>query len=500
MNALDKIISFVSPGVAARRLYARAALEIASRKFDAATKGRRTDGWTTSNQGPNSVLESALPRLRGRSRDMMRNNGYAANGVKRIANNVVGTGIQPLPLAQSAATKKKVMTAWKEWAEKTACDFNEQMTVYGIQSSAMRAIVRDGEVLIRRRRDSGYLPIQLQVCEADFLDTNRNNSALNDGGSIIQGVEYNKSGKRVAYWMYESHPNDNYFTSPQSVRIPADDIIHCYYVDRPGQVRGIPFFTPVMLRLNDFDDYEDAELMRQKIAACFTVFVQDANPETSGLSGSDATLGIDRVEPGIIEVLPAGKTVEFANPPTTQNYDGYKRGVLQSVAAGAGITYEALTGDLSNVNFSSGRMGWIEMSRNVEDWQYNMLIPQMCDKIWKWFVEAAFLAGKIPSQGVTGAEWTPPRREMIDPTREIPALINGVRGSLYSLQEVHRQMGYNSDDVLQQIKDDNDKLDKLGIISDSDARKTMKAGVAQPYIGNPDGTVKEDPPADPPLE
>jgi capsid protein len=71
---------------------------------------------------------------------------------------------------------------------------------------------------------------------------------------------------------------------------------------------------------------------------------------------------------------------------------------------------------------------------------------------------------------------------MIDPTKEIPAMINGIRGGLISLSEVHRQSGFNSDSLLEEIAKDNARLDALGIVIDSDPRKTMKAGTAQAYI------------------
>lgn len=475
MNFIDRTISFFSPSSGLKRAQYRTALQLMTRRYEAAAAGRRTSGWSTQNTGPNAINEMDLNRLRGRSRDLYRNNVWAKNAVRRVAANVVGTGIQP------NIKNKKVKQLWKEWAETKACDFYGQQNIYGLQRQAMEAVVRDGEVIIRRRRvKGGTVPLKLQIQEADVIDSTRSYTLIG-GGEIIQGIEYDADGQRVAYWLYDYHPNDNGKFST-SRRIPADDVIHIYEVERPGQVRGVPWLAATMLRLKDFDDYEDAELVRQKIAACFTVFVQDANPDNP--AGSGDALDIERVEPGIVEMLPPGKTVTFATPPTTQNFDAYSRKVLLGAAAGVGLSYESMTGDLSNVNFSSGRMGWIEMQRNVESWQYNMLVPMMCDAVWEWFMAVGFLAGKVPQSAISMALWTPPRREMIDPGKELTAQANAIRSGLLSLQEVHRQNGYDSETILSEMAEDNKKIDELGLVLDSDPRKTMKAGVVQPYFDN----------------
>lgn len=488
MNFIDRLVGFIDPRAGAKRVAARVALDLAKRRYDAAGSGRRTANWPTTNAGPNTINEVDLDKLRGRSRSLVRNNGWAKSAVSTIASNVVGTGIQP------AIKNKRVKAAWAEWAESKACDFYGLQNIYGLQRQAMEAVARDGEVIIRRRRKmSAGIPLRLQVQEADHIDTMR--TYHNGDTTIIQGVEYNKDGERVAYWLYDNHPNDT-LNYTMSRRVPASDVIHIYRPERPGQVRGVPWLAPVALRLRDFDEYADAEIMRQKIAAAFAAFVQDANPDAAERTEDGDEL--ERIEPGMIEYLPPGKTVTFPNPPTTQNYDGFGRSILLSVAKGIGLSYEALTGDMKNVNFSSARMGWLEMQRNVEDWQYNLLVPQFCESVWSWFTEAGMIAGVVPKAGAIAVTWTPPRREMIDPTKEIPAMINGVRGGVISLQEVHRQSGYDSEQVLNEIADDNKRIDKLGLILDSDARKTMKAGVTQPYLDTPSNAATfNDPDPDP---
>ena len=476
MNTLDRIISWINPEAGLKRARNRVAEQML-RSYEAAQKTRRTENWKSTGADANRESLPVLATLRNRSREQVRNNVYARRTVQGISINVVGTGIVPTPLELSRAAEKRVMKAWNEWAGKRTCDYDGLLNFYGIQRLIMRTIVESGEcIVVRRKVDDKDMPIKIQVLEPDFLDVGKNVPNMKEGGMIVQGVQFGADGRRQGYWLFKTHPGSGDSFSMTSSFIPDEDVCHVYFMERPGQFRGIPWMSASMIRMKDFDDYEDAELVRQKIAACFTVFVQDTNPDAS-LGNDEAIELASRVEPGIIEMLPPGKSVQFAQPPMTNGYESYSRKILQGIAAGTGITYEVMTGDLSNVNFSSGRMGWIEFQRNVTDWQENMLIPMFCDKVWDWFLQAAAIVGKA-KEG-TAVSWTPPRREMIDPVKETNAINLMVRNGFLSYSEALRQLGYDPDDTIDEISSDFAKLDEKKIILDSDPRqgKTMPNGV-----------------------
>ncbi|MEL6716738.1 MAG: phage portal protein, partial [Planctomycetota bacterium] len=320
----------------------------------------------------------------------------------------------------------QIEAAWKRWAESTRCDADGRHNLYGLQSLAMRAIAESGEVLLRMRprrvSDGLEIPMQLQLLEADHLDTSKDGDAERTGHTIVQGVEFNAIGRRVAYWVFRTHPGDaRSSASRQSVRVTADRMLHLFRVDRPGQVRGVPWAAPIAVRAHELKDYEDAQLLRQKIAACFAVFREDTNvemepgPAAQAAQSEEGELGRDSVEPGMIEDLPAGKKVTFAQPPGVGGYDEFVTRQLRAVASGFGVSYEALTGDYSTVNFASGRMGHVEFQRNVTTWQNDLMVMQLCRPVWAWFEEAAELAG-VRNEGLDPS-WILPRREMFDPTR-----------------------------------------------------------------------------------
>lgn len=477
MNFIDRVIGFFSPKAAYDREKFRIAAKVASdnlRKYEAASHGRRTKGVYAPSTSADAETELAITTLRNRSRDMTRNNPYAKRSVRIIANNVIGTGIRPSPIIDGSV-EKKVKEIWRKWAEKKNCDFDGLRNFYGIQRKVMKTVAESGECLVVLKRTSArsaVLPIELQVLEPDFIDTRRNTTRESGKNFVKQGIEFDANGRRVAYWLYESHPGDYWMSQIGSIRVPISDICHIYEDDRPGQTRGVPFGHASMNRLRDFDEFEDAELMKQKTAACFGAFIElHGDMEAFGGDGEDEPP--ERLEPGMITHLRNGEKVSFASPPKFEGYDAYSKKMLQGIAAGYEITYEALTGDLSNVNFSSGRMGWLEFQRTVHDWQ-QMIITQLCEKVWEWFISGMQLKGILRTD--VDSTWTPPRREMIDPSKEVKGITLAIRAGLLSWSEAVRQQGFDPEEVISQLKKDMDSFDENDLVLDIDGRKTTQGG------------------------
>lgn len=510
LNWYDRMVGFFSPRALLKRKKAKIYNEYLSRKYEGADAGRRTESWNTNNQSANAEISTALPKVRDRSRDLVRNNPYAARGIQVIANNVVGSGIITQIKVDTRSTisnrEKKLNNIWKSWAQTTACDFEGIHTLAGLQRLVMRAVVESGEVIIRRRRTNrrtiigldGKLvelpPVQLQVLESDFLSINRRSGILPNGNQVIQGIEIDREGKKVAYHLFLSHPgsNDIVFASRfTTVRVLAEDILHLYRMDRPGQLRGMAWLSNVIIRLRDFDLYEDAQLKRQQCAAMFTAFIHDLEGVDDAEETKEEIEIGEKMEPGMMEILPPGKDIKLSNPPGADNYHEYTSVVLHSISSGLGITYESMTGDLAEVNFSSARMGWLEMQRNISTWQQNIMVSQMLRPTFGWFMEGLDLIGENTQSA--RALYTPPRREMIDPVKETQALKNAVRSGFKSLPEVVRELGFDPDLHFAEIDESNKTLDEKKIILDTDPRKVNNSGSLneETEINNKDNTQDE---------
>jgi lambda family phage portal protein len=478
---LDRAVGFVSPQAELKRVRAKAATDLFARTYDAATTGRRTQGWRRSSSDVNSVMGPSLARLRDVARDLVRNNPYAESALNTIVDHTVGWGIRPTVYH----------AAFERWANSTDCDADGRHDLVGLSKLVMRTTAESGECLVRRRwrytTDGFALPFQLQVMEPDFLDTLKDGATQN-GGRIVQGVEVDAVGYVIGYWLFKDHPGSS--TRPggsiygQSRFVPASEIAHVFKSSRPGQMRAVTWFAQVLLRFKDFDEFEDATLMKQKIAACLAVITSDVDGSAAPLGAADASADpvTDTLEPGMIMNVAPGRRVDVVQPPSVGEYSEYTKTTLHAIATGLGVTYEDLTGDYQNLPFSAARMSRIRHRARVEDWQYRLLIPQFLDRVWGWAMEASELAG-LPV--VARTDWTPPGMAMIEPDKEGLAAMRNVRSGISTLSDEIRQRGFNPDTHLAELAKDFAKLDALKLTLDCDPRKMSQQGQMHPPAAYP---------------
>jgi len=245
------------------------------------------------------------------------------------------------------------------------------------------------------------------------------------------------------------------------------------------------------VKLHELDQYDDAELVRKKLAAMFAAFIVENNPDDPliGSKPAEAERGesgaaLAGLEPGsMIKLLP-GEDVRFAEPGDVGGmYTEFLRAQLRSIAAGLGVTYEQLTGDLERVNYSSIRAGLLEFRRHCEQFQHQVLVYQFCRPVWQAWIDAALLAGAIDARDYARApesyldvEWRPPSWAWVDPLKDIKAEILAVRAGFKPRSAVINEMGYDEEDVDRQTAADNARADSLGLTFDSDPRKTTSNG------------------------
>lgn len=481
----DRFTLAIAPRWTLNRLRARAAAFVSKRHYGAAQPGRRTSGWARNYGDANAVIGRALVELRLHARDLVRNNSLAARAVEIITGNTVGWGITPKPVGPNAAAVARTRELWKAWAGTAQCDAEGRLNFYGLQELALRTVVEAGEVLIRRRwrrpEDGFAVPLQIQILEPDFIDSSKESDTSLAGGPIVQGIEFDKLGRRAAYWLFEAHPGSSWSTGT-SRRVRASELIHVYRTLRPSQCRGVTWLAQTIAPLKDFDEYEDATLLRQKIAACFAAFVVDPNGDASALADEHATDPVETFEPGMIHYLKIGEDVKFANPPLVTD-ESFTVRTARKIAAGMSVTYEDLTGDYSQVNFSSARMSRLAHWAHVYKWQWNMLIPQLCDGVFAWFVEAAIVAGELSDADSVRAEWSTPPMPMIEPDKEGLAIQRLVRTGARTISEMIREQGKDPEDHFAELAADFKKLDALGLKLDIDPRAVSQAGLTQERAG-----------------
>ena len=462
MTVIDRVFEYFAPVMAAKRENARArisALRAARNYYDGADLGRRGASIRRSAASSETITARTLPALRNGSRDLVRNNPHAHRGVNAIDANVIGTGIRPR-FKRANETVRDLQDLALDALETPLIDAAGQQNYYGLQSLICKTVVESGECLVVRQWVRDSFPLRVQVLEPEFLDTSRDTYPMRGGERTSQGITYDSNGRRVGYWIYPEHPGGK-LRQVESTFVPARDVIHIYRMERPGQIRGIPWLAPVMLRSADFSDYEEAQLVRQKIASCFVATVNDAQAPLPGTS-QDSEERIEEVEPGmIIRTSPTSQTT-FGQPQPITDYKDYAKVSLRAIAAGLGVGYEALTGDLEGVNFSSGRMGWLEFQRNIDKWRWHTFIGCGFTPMMGWFLDAAALTG-IDVSGVR-VRHNPPKREMISPEREVPARVKELASGQRTLREhVEQVSGRDLEEHLDEMREVQEMVEERGL-------------------------------------
>lgn len=484
IGLLDRALATLAPGMALRRFSARAKMASLSRAYDAASKGRGTDGWRATGSSADAEIGAAGAILRNRMRDLTRNNPMAAQAVQVLVNNIVGPGIRPRANTGDEDLNRKVDKLWDAWSAR--CDAHGHTDFHGLTALAVREMVEGGDLFAverpQRRTRPGDVPLKIELREADHLDGSKFDSRP-DGMRISQGIEYDSNGRRAGYWMFPDHPGDNspIFTRRlESVRIPADRVAHLFERQRV-QSRGAPWGVPAMRAIRDVDDWQHAELTRKKTEACLVGVIFGDEDMDSGVTASMVDADGNAVEewsPGLVAYARGGKDVKFNQPASVGGVYEWHRVQLHIIAAGFRVPYALMTGDLSQANFASSRVGLNEFRRMIDQLQWQTVIPMFCQPIWDWFIQMAQTNGDLPEGQPIKAEWAPPRFESVNPLQDAQADLLETRAGFATPQQQIAKRGYDPDKVIEEWHQFTTKIDDKNLIFDSDPRKVTKVGQA----------------------
>jgi lambda family phage portal protein len=495
-SILDRVIAAVSPERGLERARARAGIQRIS-AYTAGQVAPRGRAWAASSKGPNAELGAALRNLRKRSREAVRDNPYAARAVSIRVAQEIGFGIKPRSNTGDTALDDRVDTLWAEFVGQS--DVYGVLDFYGQQALAARTRSQDGEALIRliklplqeARKLGLKVPLQLEVLEPDYLEDVV--QTVPGQARVVMGIEMDTRGRPAFYRLLRRHPGEGMpITGGGALvdRVPASEIIHLYraHQQRPGQVRGAPDAAPVLMRMQRLEEYTEAALEQAKVQALLGVFITTPDPlemgGTPGVGDSAEPMGGRGVPtelyPGMVGNLPVGSEPKFLQPSGAGSFEPFALHEMMAIAVGFGVTYDQLTGDLRQANFSSLRAGKIEFRRSVEQDQWLMHIPRMCKPVFEAFIDAAVFSGLLPERaGGYPVIWDTPKFEMVDPAKEIPATVYAIRSGLETWQQAVSSMGFDPRRQADEIQQANRFLDERGIILDCDPRRSTNSGQAQ---------------------
>lgn len=452
---------------------------VVRRGFDASLNDTLLSRWTTRSLNINQEIRDHLAVLRGRSQDLYKNSEYVNRFVNLLVQNVVGPqGIRLQVKAQELNgeidrdASEAVETIFRKWCKKGSASVDGRMSFLDLQQLALKTVIIDGEVFFRKVKIDGEFRLQ------PFLSQHIDERFSDPRKGIEMGIQMDSFRRPTAYWVTVQRETKDSVSigGLQRLKIPAKEMLHLYRMDRPDQIRGIPWTVPVMRQLKILDGYQEAELVAARTAAAKMGFlVTPTGDEFAGDGQNDDGSLIMDAEPGSITQLPEGMHFENWSPDhPTSAFKDFVKTTLRAIASGLNVSYNCLASDLEGVNFSSIRQGVLDDRDSYRVLQ-NWLIESLHTPVYESWLENALLRGKIAVGGRTvtfssdklekfsHVNWQPRGWGWVDPKKDVESNLLSVRMGVKSLTEVAAEQGRDLEETLEQLKREKELLAQAGV-------------------------------------
>ncbi len=477
-NIIDNIIGFFSPKRGAEREAWRQEMQD-MRSYDAGAYDRLNAGWVAYNQSAESTDRYNRETVRARARDLERNSDMANSVVGAYKRNIVGLGWTLQARTPSDRLNSQIEDAWAEWCKRQNCDVTETQSFSQMLRMAVERKKVDGGILFKKcYLRGGIVPFRLQALEVDELDTTAMTPHAK-GCRVVGGIEYNSYNKPTGYWV-KQYDIDGY-SNLDPVYVPAKDMIFIFSKRRPSQIREMSDLSPTITRIRDANEFMTAVSVKERIAACLSVFIKKTIPTTGigrNTPGSQGPGPVSyegkTISPGMIKELNAGDEIQVVNP-TGQATDAASYVKLQQrlIGAGQGLSYEATSRDMSQSNYSSARQGIIEDEQTyIEDRE---LFEEFQNEVYETFIISGVLCGlfDIPDfwdpdkkRKYLEHEWVAQPRGWIDPLKEVQAMETAVKTGQKTFQQAAAENG----------KDWKEQIDEMVEVLEYGRKKGIELG------------------------
>ncbi len=465
------------------------------RLYGGARHTRTTLGFGGSAGSADAELSSSLTTLRSRSRQMVRDNAYAKRAKAIIVNNIVGSGVGMQAQVRTTrddlakGVNDAIEWAWLEWMAADSSHTGGTLHFHDLERAAMGEVFEAGEALIRvhlRPFGGSAVPLALELIEAERLATDHHElMGVGIGNEVRMGVEVDRYQRPVAYWLRQRHGGDIRVRMDSMTdrveRVPADEIFHLKLTTRWPQTRGEPWLHTVLRKLDDMGEYTQHEVTAARASAAYfaTIETPEAQSPLPTDEGADGKAVMD-IEPLMIQELAPGEKLSYHAPNRPNSaLEGFMRAMLREVAAGTGTSYESLSRDYSQSNYSSSRLALLDdrdLYKSMQQWWLRSF-RQPLHKMW---LQQAVLARAITAIPLEAYAVAPQRYEAVlfkvrgwswvDPTKEVNAYKEAIKAGLTTLTDVIAQTadGRDIEDVIATRQRELQMLADAGILTDTE--------------------------------
>lgn len=415
--------------------------------------------WHDSFDTPQNLIRSSQDLLITRARGLERTNPLVRRYLQLLEVLVVG---DDGPRLSSLVTnddgspdelaRQQIEIAWREWCEGKVTP--DGATYLEMLNLFVRSRGRDGE---------GMLFLDDATKTIRVIDPLRVPVHMNSA-TCINGVEVDPAGFVKGYWVSERED-----ATSRPKLFPAENILHVYKRERPAQYRGVTALAPVMVNLELLHRYYRSELAAAQVSAKLRGFItRPVNPDVVPEDEERPPLIMDTDDIAAFE-LPEGFTFTEANPNhPVAAFGDFVNAIKKDIASGVGFSYDLLTSDLADVNFSSGKLGRQVDLANVRTHQQE-LIRDVCTPIFNWWLRLSVVDGtlNLPVSKLSrmGKHKFTPRAfdTVLRPEEEARAIETELRLGLTSLTRELRKRGSNIEAVIEERKAEKELLDAAGL-------------------------------------
>jgi lambda family phage portal protein len=456
------------------------------REFIAGKVNRLNQSFTAEVIKTNSDIQRYHNVLVARSRELAKNSTDYRKWLRMCERNIVGHQgfrLQSKVKMQrggklDAPANEFLEKFWKRFQASGQCTTRRRGSGRGLDKLIVRSLKVDGEVFLRRVpgfRNEARLAYQLLdpiACPVDL-------EAVRPGRRIRMGVELDEWDAPLAYWFRAGSAGDNRFealnpTNPgeRYIRIPADEILHLYYEEFPGQLRGFPFGQAAMQNIYTLGGYFYTELTAADAGARKMGFYKPpAGTQFGGredtaeaVEGEDTTgTGakqmeiLEQAEPATFGVLPDGWDFMEYNPQhPAGNFAPFVQAQKRNIANGLDVAYNIFANDLVGVNFSSIRQGIVdERDAWMDDQQF--LIEEWKTHQFEDWLGMLLLLPATPYDPadfdrLNAPRWSPHRWPWVDPSNDADAKLKMLTMGATTPQKIASEQGEDFDENVEQIQ------------------------------------------------
>lgn len=450
--------------------------------------------WRPATYSGASAMAFGREFIAARIHDIARNDGWASAATDRVVDETIGSGwtlsaqvnATTLGLTRDEADEinDQIEALWADYGDNDWCDSERQTNQAGLLGLAMRHMFLDGEacahVVWRGEEGTGepIAPTGFATC-LTIVDPGRlsNPNNQSDTEFLQQGVALDRFGAAEGYWIRRAHPGDRFIKPDGWIwdYVPREidgrpEFIHAFRKRRAGERRGVGDLVSVLRKHKQVADIDDLEMQAISINSALAAFVtspydldelveaMDTGKVTEAMAQMTEQQGAYykavplRFKDAQVNFLQPGEDVKLSQPQhPNANFEAFFRQSLRNIASAAGLTYEMLTMDWSNVNYSSARAALLVIYKALNT-RKDHFAGQFMAPWYRAWLEEVFDQRRIrlPARAVSfeanpygwaKAAWIGTGRGWIDPLREAEASGMRLSTGVSTLQDEVAEQG-----------------------------------------------------------